>query len=55
MNSKEFFMRHTIVALLSTVCLLGAVHPAAAQNTVPTVTIMLSSEGELESDLQAIM
>ena len=48
-------MRHTIVALLSTVCLLGAVHPAAAQNTVPTVTIMLSSEGQLESDLQAIM
>ncbi len=55
MNSKEFFMRRTIVALLSAICLLGAVHPAAAQNTVPTVTIMLSSEGELESDLQAIM
>ena len=48
-------MRRTIVALLSAICLLGAVHPAAAQNTVPTVTIMLSSEGELESDLQAIM
>jgi hypothetical protein len=55
MNSKEFFMRRTIAALLYAICLLGAVHPAAAQNTVPTVTIMLSSEGELESDLQAIM
>ncbi|MBL6704644.1 MAG: hypothetical protein ISQ06_00930 [Planctomycetaceae bacterium] len=48
-------MRRTIAALLYAICLLGAVHPAAAQNTVPTVTIMLSSEGELESDLQAIM
>lgn len=48
-------MRRTIVALLSTICLLGTVGPVAAQNTVPTVTMMLSSAGELESDLQAIM
>jgi hypothetical protein len=48
-------MRPTIVALLSGVCLFGAVHPAAAQKTIPTVTIMLSSTGELESDLEAIM
>ena len=48
-------MRRTIVALLSAVCLFGAVRPAAAENTVPTVTIMLSSTGELESDIEAIM
>ena len=55
MNSKEFFMRRTIVALLSAVCLFGAVRPVAAQETIPTVTIMLSSTGELEADLEAIM
>ncbi|MFT5094767.1 MAG: hypothetical protein ACI93T_003609, partial [Porticoccaceae bacterium] len=55
MNSKEFFMRRTIVALLSAVCLFGTVRPAAAQETIPTVTIMLSSTGELEADLEAIM
>jgi hypothetical protein len=55
MKSKEFSMRRTIVALLSGVCLFGAVRPAAAQKTIPTVTIMLSSTGELESDLEAIM
>lgn len=55
MNSKEFFMRRTIVALLSAFCLFGAVRPAAAQETIPTVTIMLSSTGELEADLEAIM
>lgn len=48
-------MRRTIVALLSGVCLFGVVRPAAAQKTIPTVTIMLSSTGELESDLEAIM
>ena len=48
-------MRLTIVALLSVVCLFGAVRPAAAQKTIPTVTIMLSGTGELESDLEAIM
>lgn len=48
-------MRRTIVALLSAVCLFGAVRPAAAQETIPTVTIMLSSTGELEADLEAIM
>ena len=48
-------MRRTIVALLSAVCLVGAVCPVAAQNAVPTVTIMLSSTGEFESDIQAIM
>ena len=55
MNSKEFFMRRTIVALLSAVCLFGAVRPVAAQETIPTVTMMLSSAGELEADLEAIM
>jgi hypothetical protein len=55
MNRKEFFMRRTIVALLSAVCLFGAVRPAAAQETIPTVTIMLSSTGDLEADLEAIM
>lgn len=48
-------MRHTFVALLSAVCLFGSVRPAAAQKTIPTVTIMLASTGELESDLEAIM
>ena len=48
-------MRRTFVALLSVVCLFGAVRPAAAQKTIPTVTIMLSSTGELEADIQAIM
>jgi hypothetical protein len=48
-------MRRTIVALLSVVVLSVFVHPAAAQKTIPTVTIMLSGTGELESDLEAIM
>jgi len=48
-------MRRTIVALLSTVCLFGADRPVAAQETIPTVTMMLSSTGELEADLKAIM
>lgn len=49
-------MRRTIVALLSAVFLIAAVRPAAAQKTtIPTVTIMLSSTGELEADLEAIM
>lgn len=48
-------MRRTIVALLSAVCLVGAARPVAAENAVPTVTIMLSSTGEFESDIEAIM
>lgn len=48
-------MRRTIVALLSAVCLFCALRPATAENTVPTVTIMLSSTGDLESDIEAIM
>ncbi|NQV26056.1 MAG: hypothetical protein HQ518_16985 [Rhodopirellula sp.] len=48
-------MRRTIVALLSVVFLSAAAHPVSAQKTIPTVTIMLSSSGELESDLEAIM
>ena len=48
-------MRHTFIVLLSAVCLFGTVRPTAAQKTIPTVTIMLSSTGELESDLEAIM
>lgn len=48
-------MRRTLVALLSVVVLSGFVRPIAAQQTVPTVTIMLSSTGELEADLEAIM
>ena len=55
MNSKELTMRRTIVALLSVVFLSGFVRPVAAQKTIPTVTIMLSGTGELESDLEAIM
>ena len=48
-------MRRTFVALLSAVCLFGSVRQTVAQKTIPTVTIMLSSTGELESDLEAIM
>lgn len=55
MNSKELIMRRTIVALLAVVFLSGSVRPVAAQQTVPTVTIMLSGAGELEADLEAIM
>jgi hypothetical protein len=55
MKSKEYPMRRTFVALFSAVCLFGAVRSAAAEKTIPTVTIMLSSTGELESDLEAIM
>lgn len=45
----------TIVALISFACLFGAVRPAAAAESIPTVTIMLSGTGEFESDLEAIM
>lgn len=55
MKSKEYPMRRTFVALLSAVCLFGSVRQIVAQKTIPTVTIMLSSTGELESDLEAIM
>lgn len=48
-------MRRTFVALLSAVCLFGSVRQTVAQKTIPTVTIMLASTGELESDLEAIM
>jgi hypothetical protein len=55
MNRKELTMRRTIVALLSFACLFGTTRPAAAAESIPTVTIMLSGTGEFETDLEAIM
>lgn len=48
-------MRSLIAALLSVTCLFGTIRPAAAEDSIPTVTIMLSGTGEFERDIKAIM
>lgn len=48
-------MRSSMAVMLSVACLSASIRPAAAADTIPTVTLMLSSTGEFERDIKAIM